>query len=56
MFKIPTRPLVSDKGPFKYYIIKEVGGWGQKKVKFLMIYTTVNHQKLPFSDPTHPPL
>ena len=22
----------------------------------LMIYSTVNHQKLPFSDPTHPPL
>ena len=19
-----------DKGPFKYYVIKEVGGWGQK--------------------------
>ena len=23
---------------------------------FLMIYSTVNHQKLPFSDPNHPPL
>ena len=22
--------LVIDKGPFKYYVIKEVGGWGQK--------------------------
>ena len=22
----------------------------------LMIYSTINHQKLPFSDPTHPPL
>ena len=29
--------MVSDltsKGPFKYYIIKEVGGWGQKKAIF----------------------
>ena len=23
-----------DKGPFKYYVIKEVGGWGQKMAIF----------------------
>ena len=23
-----------DKGPFKYYVIKEVGGWGQKMTIF----------------------
>ena len=23
-------PVYADKGPFKYYVIKEVGGWGQK--------------------------
>ena len=28
-----------DKGPVKYYVIKEVGGWGQK-----MAFFTVNHQ------------
>ena len=22
--------LIGGKGPFKYYVIKEVGGWGQK--------------------------
>ena len=24
----------SGKGPFKYYVIKEVGGWGQKMAIF----------------------
>ena len=32
------------KRPFKYYVIKEVGGWGQK-MAFLMIYSTENHQR-----------
>ena len=26
------------KGPFKYYIIKEVGGWGQKMAIFDDLY------------------
>ena len=43
-----------DKGAFKYYDIKEVGG--VRKWQFLMIYSTVNHQELHFSDPTNPPL
>ena len=30
------------KGPFKSYVIKEVGG--DRKWQFLMIYSTVNHQ------------
>ena len=25
---------VPAKGPFEYYVIKEVGGWGQKKAIF----------------------
>ena len=30
------------KGPFKYYVIKEVGGWGQKMAIFdEKIYSTV---------------
>ena len=29
-----------DKGPFKYYVIKEVGGWGQK-MTILLIYSTI---------------
>ena len=43
------RPLVCHvvchltKGPFKYYVIKEVGG--VRKWQFLMIYSTVNHQR-----------
>ena len=32
------------KGAFKYYVIKEVGGWGQK-MAIWMIYSTVNHRK-----------
>ena len=32
------------KGPFKYYVIKEVGG--VRKWQFLMIYNTVNHQRV----------
>ena len=42
------------KGPFKYYVIIFRPFLGQPTS--LMIYSTVNHQKLPFSDPTHPPL
>ena len=26
--------LFKAKGPFKYYVIKEVGGWGQKMAMF----------------------
>ena len=43
-----------DKGPFKYYVIMFLTVLGPPTS--LMIYSTVNHQKLPFSDPTHPPL
>ena len=25
---------ICNKGPFKYYVIKEVGGWGQKMAIF----------------------
>ena len=32
------------KWPFKYYVIKEEGGWGQKMAIF-DIYSTVNHQR-----------
>ena len=42
------------KGPFKYYVIMFLTFLGPPTS--LMIYSTVNHQKLPFSDPTHPPL
>ena len=37
----PERP----KGPFKYYVIKEVCGWG-KKMAIFVIYSTVNHQRV----------
>ena len=37
MFEVLVYPAVKNfsffilrKGPFKYYVIKEVGGWGQK--------------------------
>ena len=36
--------LILEKGPFKYSVIKEVGGWGQI-MAVLMIYSTVNHQR-----------
>ena len=26
--------LISNKGPFKYYVIKEVGGWSKKMAIF----------------------
>ena len=26
--------ILAAKGPFKYYVIKEVGGWGQKMTIF----------------------
>ena len=38
------------KGPFKYYLIMFLTFLDPP----LMIYSTVNHQKLPLSDPTHP--
>ena len=40
------------RGPFKYYVIMFLTFLGPPTS--LMIYITVNHQKLPFSDPTHP--
>ena len=43
------------KGAFKYYVITFLAFLGPPTTS-LMIYGTVNHQKLPFSDPTHPPL
>ena len=36
--------IITDKGPLNYYVIKEVGGWGQKW-QFLIIYSTVHHQR-----------
>ena len=41
------------KGPFMHYFmfLTSLG-----PLSPLMIYSTVNHQKLPFSDPTNPPL
>ena len=30
IFSLETN-VICHKGPFKYYVIKEVGGWGQKK-------------------------
>ena len=30
----PGLTVHSDKGPFKYYVIKEVVGWGQKMAIF----------------------
>jgi hypothetical protein len=42
------------KGPFKYYVITFFNFLGPPTS--LMIYSTLNHQKLPFSDSTHPPL
>ena len=41
-------------GPFKCYVIMFLTFLGPPTS--LMIYTTVNHQKLPISNPTHPPL
>ena len=32
--KIPDNFRILLKGPFKYYVIKEVGGWGQKMAFF----------------------
>ena len=40
------------KGPFKYCVIMFLTFLGPPTS--LMIYSTVNHQKLPFSDPSHP--
>ena len=34
------------KGSFKYYVIKEVGGWGQKMEILDDLYSTVNHQRV----------
>ena len=31
-------------GTIKYYVIREVGGWA-RKWQFLIIYSTVNHQR-----------
>ena len=31
---------MTPKGPFKYYVSKEVGGWGQKW-QFLLIDSTI---------------
>ncbi len=42
------------KAAFKYSVITFLAFLGPPTS--LMIYRTVNHQKLPFSDPTHPPL
>ena len=36
--------LVLNKGPFKYYVIKEVGG--VRKWLFLMIYNTLKYQRV----------
>ena len=51
---LENRSFKGNKGPFKYYIITFLTFLGPPTS--LMIYSTVNHQKLPFSDPTHPPL
>ena len=32
--------IITDKGPLNYYVIKEVGGWGQKW-QFLLIYSII---------------
>ena len=32
-------------GPFKSYVIKEVGGWGQKMAMFDDLQCTVNHHR-----------
>ena len=42
------------RGPFKYYVFMFFTFLDPPT--FLMIYSTENHQKLPHSDPTYPPL
>ena len=48
------KQVIFYRGPFKYYVIMFLTFFDPPTS--LMIYSTVNHQKLPFSDPTHPPL
>ena len=43
-----------NKGPFKYYVSMFLTFLGPPT--YVSINSTVNQQKLPFSDPTHPPL
>ena len=33
-FDLKSTLIKEAKGPFKYYVIKEVGGWGQKMAIF----------------------
>ena len=44
------------KGPFKYYVIIFLTFLGPPAFNCKQIYSTVNHQILPISDPTRPPL
>ena len=54
MFSSESLYCGSTWGPFKYYVIIFLTFLGPPSS--LMIYSTVNHKKLPFSDPIHPPL
>ena len=38
------KPTCASKGPFKHYVTKRWVG-GVRKWQFLMIYSTVNHQR-----------
>ena len=46
------------KGPFKYYVIKEVGGWGQIMAIFDALggIQVLRHHVFDFFRPTHPAL
>ena len=45
---------LSTKGPFNYYVSMCLAFLGPPT--YTSINSTINQQKLPFSDPTHPPL
>ena len=66
VFRLPLTQactnFISHKLSLKYDMLTGLGGIQVLRhhvfdfLWFLMIYSTVNHQRLPFSDPTHPPL
>ena len=47
-----TKKQLLPKGPFKYYVSMFLAFLGPPT--YVSINSTVNQQKLPFSDPTHP--
>ena len=54
---LSTQLIYQDsKGPFKYYVSMFLAFFLAHPPAYVGINSTVNQQKMPFSDPTHPPL